>query len=189
MDSGRAISRTPSPGPARVPSTPPYRAAVSDDSDDYEQVRSKAQGSSTSTAISHSTDSEGLRERNRTPYSVTSPSAVPKKEDFQPGSLTSDQAPSSSSSTDKGKQKAEEPLESKEADNVENPFACHIWYALSLLHRVEFAIWLMRDMPTPNGDVATRCVSIQPGSTSGRRCGSEQMRVGELSMLYKSGEI
>lgn len=128
MDSSRSRSRTPSPGPSRAHPAPPYRAAVSDDSDDYEQVMSKAQGTSTSTALSHNTDSEGLRERNRTQYSVPGPSVVPKLEDLQTGSSTPELVPSSSTSADKGKQKAEEPSESKEADNAENPFACHIWY-------------------------------------------------------------
>jgi len=126
---------SPSPGPSSAPPTPSYRAAVSEDSDDYEH-HSKPQGASTSALISHNTDSEGLRERNRTPYSVTSPSIVPKREDVLLGSPTPDQPPSSSTSTDKGKQRAEDkPEVSEEETNNDNPFACHIWCVLVLLIR------------------------------------------------------
>lgn len=127
-------SRSPSPG--RPSSSKPYSrtTAISEDSDDYEHL-SKPQGASTSTSISHNADSEGLRERIRTPYNAAtvSPSAVPKREDVSPAPPASvSETPSASTTVDKGKQKAKEEPEAAGTEAHENPFACHIWYAVLL---------------------------------------------------------
>lgn len=121
--------RSTSPAGASPSSTPPYRAVVSEDSDDYvdNQNQNKHQEASTSTAISLGADTEGLRERNRAPYSA---STVPKREEVSPASTAPEQVPSSSYSStasDKGKQKAKDEADGQDTSSNENPFACHIW--------------------------------------------------------------